>query len=657
VKEEQAKVKQKIRTTKQLQALSRKLVKQRKQTKTWVVVSSGTCGQARGSEDFIASLRLALKRHKLDKKVGVRVTGCIGFCETEPNLVLMRSSAARHNPRGTFYQKLKPEDAEEIVQQTILKGKVIERLLHADPRTGKRHARIDDIPFYAKQNRLVSGNNALVEPTSIADYIAIGGYASLARVLAGMRPEKVIDEVKKSGLRGRGGAGFPTGLKWETCRTQPGGTRYVICNADEGDPGAYMDRSLLEGNPHAIIEGMIIGAYAIGATRGYIYVRTEYPLAIKHVETAIRQARAMGLLGKNILGAKLSFDIDIARGAGAFVCGEETALMASMEGKPGIPRQRPPFPAQRGLYGKPTNINNVETWATVPHIVRMGGAEFARIGTETSKGTKIFSLVGKIRNTGLVEVPMGISLREIVEDIGGGVPAGKKVKAVQTGGPSGGCIPARLLNLPVDFESLGKVGSIMGSGGMIVMDQDTCMVDVAKYFMNFLRDESCGKCTSCREGTLRLWEILDKITKGQGAESDQALLEELAGAVKDASMCGLGQTAANPVLSTLRYFQDEYDAHIKEKRCPAKLCKELVNYYIVPDKCQGCNLCAKNCPAGAIAGKPRTVYLIDQAKCTKCGVCLSVCPEKWAAVTKLSGEPIPKPVNPGTPVKRLAGKN
>ena len=648
---ERHKVEQRIKTVKQLSALSKKLAAQRKQTRQMVIVSSGTCGQARGSEDFIAALHKALKRHKLAGKVGVRVTGCIGFCETEPNLVLQ--------PKGIFYQKLKPEDAEEIVRETLLRGKVIDRLLYTDPKSGKRWARMEDIPFYAKQLRLVSGSNPEVDPTSITDYIARGGYGAFAKALAGMKPEKVIDEVKKSGLRGRGGAGFPTGLKWETCRkAQAKATsaspaeKYIICNADEGDPGAYMDRSLLEGNPHAIIEGMTIGAYAIGANLGYIYVRSEYPLAVKNIGIALKQARQMGLLGKNIMGSGFSFDIEIARGAGAFVCGEETALMASIEGKPGIPRQRPPFPAEKGLFGKPTNINNVETWATVPVIVKMGGAKFADIGTRTSKGTKIFSLVGKVRNTGLVEVPMGMTLKEIVEDIGGGVAGGQAVKAVQIGGPSGGLIPKKLLNLPVDYESLSQAGAMMGSGGMIVTDEGTCMVDVAKYFMNFLRDESCGKCTSCREGTLRLWEILDRIVQGKGTKEDLPLLEELAAVVKDASMCGLGQTAANPVLSTLRYFRDEYLAHIEDKRCPAKVCKELVNYYIDPAKCQGCNLCAKNCSVNAIAGKPKTVYVIDQAKCTKCGVCLSVCPQKWAAVVKLSGEPVPKSVKPGTPVRR-----
>ena len=644
-------MKQTIRTVKQLSALSKKLTAQRKQTRQMVIVSSGTCGQARGSEDFIAALHKALKRYKLAGKVGVRVTGCIGFCETEPNLVL--------NPKGIFYQKLKPEDADEIVRESIAGGKVIDRLLYADPKSGKRWARMEEIPFYARQLRLVSGNNLQVDPTSITDYIARGGYGALAKALAGGKPEKVIDEVKKSGLRGRGGAGFPTGVKWETCRkaqvqasSASKAEKYVICNADEGDPGAFMDRSLLEGNPHAIIEGMVIGAYAIGASHGYIYVRSEYPLAVKNIGIALKQARAMGLLGRNIMGSKFSFDIEIARGAGAFVCGEETALMASIEGKPGIPRQRPPFPAQKGLFGKPTNINNVETWATVPVIVKMGGAKFAEIGTRTSKGTKIFSLVGKVRNTGLVEVPMGMTLKEIVEDIGGGVAGGRAVKAVQIGGPSGGLIPRKLLNLPVDYESLSQAGAMMGSGGMIVTDEGTCMVDVARYFMNFLRDESCGKCTSCREGTLRLWEILDRIVRGKGTMEDLPLLEQLAGAVKDASMCGLGQTAANPVLSTLRYFRDEYLAHIEEKRCPAKVCKELINYYIDPAKCQGCNLCAKNCTVNAIAGKPGTVYVIDQTKCTKCGACFSVCPRKWAAVVKLSGEPVPKPVQAGTPVRK-----
>jgi NADH:ubiquinone oxidoreductase subunit F (NADH-binding)/Pyruvate/2-oxoacid:ferredoxin oxidoreductase delta subunit len=453
-----------------------------------------------------------------------------------------------------------------------------------------------------------------------------------------MTPEKVIGEVKASGLRGRGGAGFSTGVKWDLARRQKGTTKYIICNADEGDPGAYMDRSLLEGNPHRVLEGMMIGAYAIGATEGYIYVRDEYPLAVKNVTLAIEKLKKLGLVGKNILGSDYSFDFHIAKGAGAFVCGEETAMIASIEGRVGEPRQRPPFPAVKGLFGKPTIINNVETWGTIPLIINKGAKWFAKIGTAGSKGTKIFSLVGKINNTGLVEVPMGISLREIIYDIGGGIPGGKKFKAVQTGGPSGGCLPKSKLDLPIDYESLTKAGSIMGSGGMIVMDEKTCMVDIAKYFLNFLRDESCGKCVSCREGTQRMWEIVRDITEGKGKEGDIELLEELAQAVKDASMCGLGQTAANPVLSTLRYFKDEFEAHIKEKRCPAGVCLSLIRYYVLPDKCTGCLACKKSCPTDAIQGVLKGVHIIDHAKCIKCGACLEAC--KFEAVETQRGEAI-----------------
>jgi len=609
--------KEKLKKIEDLRRLREKLIEQRAAKKSWVIISSGTCGLARGSGKVIQAFKDVVKKYNLEDKINLRITGCHGFCQAEPNVVI--------SPEGIFYQRIKPEDAEEIVVETVLKRKIIPRLLYVDPQSGERIVYKKDIPFYKKQRRLLLENNLMVDPKNINDYLAIGGYEALSKVFAGMSSEEVIEEIKKSGLRGRGGAGFPTGKKWEACRRAKGDIKYVICNADEGDPGAYMDRSLLEGNPHSILEGMLIGAYAIGASEGFIYVRDEYPLAVENVTIAINQAKEYGLLGKNILGSGFNFEIKINRGAGAFVCGEETALMASIEGRKGEPRQRPPFPAQKGLWGKPTNINNVETWANVPLIISKGADWYSRIGTDKSKGTKIFSLVGKINNTGLVEIPIGMTLREIIYEIGGGIPDNKKFKAVQTGGPSGGCIPKELLDLPVDYETLTKAGSIMGSGGMIVMDEDTCMVDVAKYFLNFLREESCGKCLSCREGIQRMYEIVTDISEGKGKEGDIELLEKLANVVKDASMCGLGQTGANPVLSTIRYFRDEYEAHIKYKRCPAAVCKEIIQYSIDEEKCTGCMACIKACPQGAITGEKKKPHKIDQSKCIKCGVCSEIC--------------------------------
>ena len=569
---------EKIKTSEELHRTIDDHIKKRKsEEKPILTVSAGTCGRARGSMRVIESLKKVIQKENIQDQVSIRITGCHGFCEAEPNIILL--------PHNFFYQKVQPQDAKEIISETVLNDKVIERLLYTDPSTETKALREDEIGFYKKQKRIVLGDNTLIDPTEINDYFSIGGYRSLAKVLAEMKPEEVIEIVQKSGLRGRGGAGFPTGNKWAFARRAKGDPKYIICNADEGDPGAYMDRSLLEGNPHRVLEGMIIGAYAIGASEGYIYIRDEYPLALQHITLAIEKAKELGLLGDNILGSDFCLDVHIAKGAGAFVCGEETALIASIEGRVGEPRQRPPFPAAKGLWKKPTNINNVETWGNIPVIIEKGADTFARIGTNGSKGTKIFSLVGKIKNTGLVEVPMGITLSEIIYDIGGGIPGGKEFKAVQTGGPSGGCIPKDKLNLPIDYESLTAAGSIMGSGGMIVMDENTCMVDVAKYFLNFLRDESCGKCLSCREGTQRMWEIVKEITEGKGKKADLELLEELARAVKDTSMCGLGQTAANPVLSTLRYFKEEYEDHITHKKCPALVCKEIVSspcQYICP---------------------------------------------------------------------------
>jgi NADH-quinone oxidoreductase subunit F len=532
-----------------------------------IAVTAGTCGRSAGALPVIEALKAEIAKQGLEKTVGLVVTGCHGYCEMEPSLVI--------HPKGIFYKQLEAADVPAIIGESILKDKVISRLVCHDPATGRQAVRPKDIPFYRKQMRILTEANFQIDPLRIEDYILIDGYQALARALFDMTSEGVIAEVKASGLRGRGGAGFPTGQKWEFCRAAHGHPKYVICNADEGDPGAYMDRSLLEGNPHSVIEGMLIGAYGIGASEGYIYVRGDNPLAVNHIGHAIERARKCGLIGENILGSEFHFDLHLVTGAGVYVCGEETSLMASIEGRKPYPRQRPPFPAQEGLWGRPTNINNVETWANVPLILRKGSAAYAAIGTERSKGTKIFSLIGRIRNTGLVEVPMGIPLREIINDIGGGVKDGKAFKAVQTGGPAGGCIPASLIDLPLDYDSLVQAGSMMGSGGMVVMDETTCMVDVARYFLDFLQDESCGKCAPCRVGTRRMLEILTRITRGRGEPDDIGRMEELAATMKAASLCGLGQGAPNSVLSTLRYFRHEYEDHILRKTCPAGVCKDI----------------------------------------------------------------------------------
>jgi NADH-quinone oxidoreductase subunit F len=547
------------------------------------------------------------------------VTGCHGFCERGPLVVL--------HPRKVFYQRVKPEDAGEIVAETVMQGNLIDRLLWVDPVSKTAARSEEDVPFYRGQRRLVFGDNGVIDPTSIDDYLAIGGYSALAKALLDMEPMGVIDEVRRAGLRGRGGGGFPTARKWDTCRNVPSsdGVRYVICNADEGDPGAYMDRSLLEGNPHSVIEGMTIGAYAIGSHDGYVYVRHEYPLAVANLGIALEQARECGLLGENILGSGFDFDIKVSRGGGAFICGESTALMASLEGKIGEPRPKHVHTVMSGLNGKPSNLNNVETWANVPLIVNNGSEWYSQIGTEGSKGTKIFSLVGKINNTGLVEVPMGITLREIIFDIGGGIPDGKRFKAVQTGGPSGGCIPESMIDLPVDFDRLAEAGSMMGSGGMIVMDESTCMVDLAKYFTRFLTEESCGKCVPCREGLDRMLDILTDITEGRGREEDIDLLKELGEVIRETALCALGGTAPNPVLSTIRYFREEYEAHIKEGRCPAGVCKALISFTIDEGKCTGCGVCARECPQEAISGEKKLPQTIDQTKCIKCGLCRDSC--------------------------------
>jgi NADH:ubiquinone oxidoreductase subunit F (NADH-binding)/(2Fe-2S) ferredoxin len=598
-------------------------------SKKTIVVSSGTCGQASGSLRIIDAVNQELEKKGLKDRVEVKVTGCHGFCQLEPNLIVY--------PEEIFYKNLKPQDVPQIVERSILGNEIVSSLVFEDLKTAQKAIKQDEIPFYKKQERLLTENNLKINPTEIEDYIALDGYQALANALFNMTSEAVIDEIETAGLRGRGGAGFPTGRKWKICRKVESDVKYIICNADEGDPGAYMDRSLLEGNPHSIIEGMIIGAYAIGAQEGYIYVRMEYPLAVQHVNLALEQARKFGFLGESILGSEFAFDIHLIEGAGAFVSGEETSLMASIEGRRAFPRQRPPFPAQEGLWGKPTNINNVETWANVPLILRKGADWYAKIGTRRSKGTKIFSLVGKINNTGLVEVPMGITLREIVYDIGGGIQDNKKFKAIQTGGPSGGCIPAEKLDLPIDYDTLAKAGSIMGSGGMIIMDEETCMVDIARYFLNFTQEESCGKCVPCRIGTKQLVAILNEITEGKGEEGDLEKMEDLSKTIKAGALCGLGQTAPNPVLTTLRYFRKEYESHIKSKTCAALVCKGLIAYTIDPDKCVGCLLCLKNCPVDAISGERKKVHIIDQDLCIKCGACLDVCPPKISAVSKVTG--------------------
>jgi len=608
-----------------LEALRKAIVVSRDPNKPCITVCGGTGCHSFGSEGVSDAFKKEIKKSKLDGKVEVKVTGCHGFCEKGPLVVI--------KPKDIFYQKVKAEDVPEIVAETVVGGNIIDRLLYTDPDTGKKVIHEPEVPFYQKQKRLVFGNNGLIDPTRIDDYIAVGGYAALGKALSGMTPEGVIKEVKKAGLRGRGGGGFPTGDKWQSCRDAEGEKRYIICNCDEGDPGAFMDRSLMEGNPHSVLEGMIIGAYAIGGGEGYIYVRNEYPLAVKNAQTAIEQAEEHGLLGKNILGSGFDFSVKISRGGGAFVCGESTALMASLEGKVGEPRAKYVHTVDKGLWEQPTNLNNVETWANVPLIIGNGADWYAKIGSEGSNGTKIFSLVGKINNTGLIEVPMGITLREIIYGIGGGIPDGKKFKAVQTGGPSGGCIPESLLDLPVDFDQLDKAGSMMGSGGMIIMDENSCMVDIAKYFINFLEGESCGKCLPCREGLKRMSQILTGITEGRGKDGDIELLERLSATLVDSSLCALGSTAPNPVLTTLRYFRDEYEAHIKDKRCPAGVCKALVTYSIDEEKCPGCGLCVKACPVEAITdmGKKKPVVL-DQEKCIKCGACYDVC--KLGAVVR-----------------------
>jgi NADH:ubiquinone oxidoreductase subunit F (NADH-binding)/(2Fe-2S) ferredoxin/NAD-dependent dihydropyrimidine dehydrogenase PreA subunit len=598
-----------------------------------------------GSEQILQ--RLKKETAGLGLKIKIKPTGCHGFCQQGPTVLVQ--------PDDIFYCKVTEDDVKEIVQKHLQNNVIVERLLYSDLITGEKIPHYTDIKFFSEQKRVVLRHCGSINPERIEEYIASGGYKSLKKVLTSLKPAEVVDLIKRSGLRGRGGAGFPTGTKWEFCHNAAGEKKYMICNADEGDPGAFMDRSLLEGNPHSVLEGLIIGAYATGAHEGFIYVRQEYPLAVENVSTALEQARKYGLLGKNILGSGFDFDVKIHRGAGAFVSGESSALMTAIEGKVGEPRPKYIRTAVSGVWERPSNLNNVETWANVPLIINKGADWFTGIGTPGSKGTKIFSLVGKVNNTGLVEVPMGMSLRDIIYKIGGGIPKGKKFKAVQTGGPSGGCLPESLLDLPVDFDELTKAGSMMGSGGMIVMDEDTCMVDVARYFLDFLADESCGKCVPCRLGIEQMVEVLNRICQGKGRKGDIELLEELCEVTRDASLCALGQTAPNPVQSTIRYFRDEYEAHIDKKRCPAGVCKALISYYIDPQKCSACGICLRKCPVEAISGGKNLVHIIDQSKCTKCRTCFEVCPPRFSAVVRISGEPVPAAVPPGTEVVRKKG--
>ncbi len=608
----------KIRSPEELKKLQIELGRKANNGKVKISVCNGTACRPYGSNPVVQAFKSEIEKRGIFDKVDFRITGCHGFCERGPVAVI--------EPGNIFYQKIRTEDVPEIIDKTVLNNQVLDRLLFKDPEYKGAIEKLSEVGFYKHQNRILLGNNIKIDPTNIEDYIAIGGYSALAKALFDLSPEQIIDMVKQSGLRGRGGAGFPTGAKWESCKKAPGDIKYVIVNADEGDPGAYANEGLLTGNPHCVLEGLIIGAYAIGSHQGYIYVRNEYPLALKHITVAIDEARKIGLLGDNILGSGFNFNVRINRGGGAFVCGESTALMASLEGKPGEPRAKYIHTVERGLWDRPSDLNNVETWANIPLIINNGPEWFASIGTKGNTGTKIFSLTGKVNNTGLVEVPLGMKLRDIIFNIGGGIRNNKKFKAVQTGGPSGGCIPERLLDLPVNFDELTKAGSMMGSGGMIVMDEDNCMVDVARYFLTFLEEESCGKCVPCREGIRRMRQILNDICEGNGQESDIDLLKELSNHLKDSSLCALGSSAPNPVLTTIEYFLDEYKAHIIDKKCPAGVCKQLIRFFIIDEKCPGCGLCVKTCPTGAIKfmGKKKPVVL-DQSKCIKCRTCYDIC--------------------------------
>jgi len=619
-----------------LEKLRKDILAKKDPNRPAVAVCVSTGCEALGVKGVLKAFEEEIKKQGLESKIDIKETGCLGFCEKGPRVVVY--------PEEIYYFRVKSTDVPEIVSKTLINKEIVERLLYTDPITGKKARHLSEVPFYKYQKRLLLDNNAKIDPKKIEDYIALGGYTALAKAIFQMTPEQVVEEVKKANLRGRGGGGFPTYRKWESTRDAPGEPKYVIVNCDEGDPGAFMNRALMEGNPHCILEGLVIGAYAMGAHEGFVYVRQEYPLAVKNMDLAIREAEKYGLLGKNILGSGFDFSVRIHRGAGAFVSGESSALMTAIEGRVGEPRPKYVHTSEKGIWDKPSALNNVETWANIPLIINNGAEWFGSIGTTGSKGTKIFSLVGKVNNTGLVEVPFGISLRDIIFKIGGGIRNGKKFKAVQTGGPSGGVIPERDLDSPVDFDVLTKLGSIMGSGGMVVMDEDTCMVDVARYFVNFLCDESCGKCLPCREGLKQARKILNDIVAGKGKEGDIEKLEEIAEVTSVASLCALGQTAANPMLTTIRHFRNEYEAHIKEKRCPALVCRGLVSYYIDPKKCNACTICFRNCPAGAISGEKMKIHVIDQSKCTKCGTCYDMCPPNFRAVQKTSGELVPPPI-------------
>ena len=633
-----------IRSPKDLENLREEIKSKRKPDKSGISVCLSTGCVALDAPKVKEALMAELEKQGLKDQVEIKETGCLGFCEQGPRVTIY--------PEEICYFKVKPEDAPEIVSQSILQKKVVDRLLYKDLTTGKRAKKLEDIAFYKYQQRLLLENNAKIDPTNIEDYIALGGYSALAKVLFEKTPEEVVEEVKKSKLRGRGGGGFLTGLKWETTRKAPGNPKYVIVNCDEGDPGAFMDRSLMEGNPHSVLEGLIIGAYAVGATEGFVYVREEYPIAVENITTAIKQAKEYGLLGWSIMGSSLNLRVRVHKGAGAFVSGESSALMTAIEGRVGEPKPKYIHTATKGLWDKPTVLNNVKTWATIPLIILKGADWFKGIGTQDNTGTMIFSLVGKVKNTGLVEVPMGMSLRDLIFKIGGGIRNDKKFKAVQIGGPSGGFIPEEHLDIPVGYDELARVGSMMGSGGMVVMDEDTCMVDVAKYFVDFLLEESCGKCIPCREGLRVLSNTLGNICAGKGKAEDIQTTEEIAETMKESLLCALGRTAANPVLTSLKYFGDEWEQHIKEKRCKANVCKALIDFYIDPEKCQACQLCLTECPAGAIQGDKDQVHWIDQEKCIKCGTCHEIC--SFHAVQKLSGEPIPpepKGIKPNRKVK------